>query len=219
MKRLNNVKVQKRVVLYFMIVLVLAGVSGSVGAVFLMRAVHVGRLLAENGFSQEEIGMFKIDLYRESALVRDIALLTEEKDIQAASAELEDLQVKVNDKLEQLKMKCQNSQELKHIKLIDEKLPQYRKSCEIIMGMGLADPKEDALKLFRVEADPLLNQMLDAADAVRDLKAAYSIDIEAALKAQSRIAVIIIFSVIGITACVSFIFAAVIAKVLSQSGQ
>lgn len=213
LKRLNNMKIQKRLILCFIIVVIMASISGVLGAFLLIRADNnYSKALVENGFSQGEIGTFNTYLNKGGAVVRDIVLLTEEKDIQASLAELEDIQVKTNDALTQLKKNCQTPEELKYIDIIESKLPEYREARDKVTELGLANHNDEALLLFRTEARPILNEMMNAADGLRDLNVTIGNEVSESLTTQSRITIILIIAVIVVSACLSIIFAAAIAK-------
>ena len=55
---------------------------------------NYSKALVENGFSQGDIGSFDTYLNKGSAVVRDIVLLTEEKEIQNSRSELEQIDQK-----------------------------------------------------------------------------------------------------------------------------
>lgn len=217
LKKLNNMKIQKRLILCFVIVVILASISGVLGIILLMNAdKNYSHALVENGFAQGEIGTFNTYLNKGGAVVRDIIVLTEEQDIKASIAELEEIQAQTNDALEKMKINCQTAEELSYIKTIEEKLPSYRELRNQVTDLGLANQNEEALELFRTKARPVLNEIMTAAEGLKDLNVTLGNEVSASLTLQSNITILIILAVIVITMCLSVLFAVKIAKAFSE---
>ena len=89
---MKNLKIGPKLILCFMLVTCLSSISGILGAFFLHWSdQNYSKALVENGFSQGDIGSFDTYLNKGSAVVRDIVLLTEEKEIQNSRSELEQI--------------------------------------------------------------------------------------------------------------------------------
>lgn len=216
LKKLNNMKIQKRLILCFVIVVIMASISGALGIVLLVRADrNYSTALIENGFSQGEIGTFNTYLNKGGAVVRDIIVLTDEKDIADAVKELEEIQTLSNEAFEKLKVNCQTSEELVYITSIEENLPKYRTLRDQVTELGLANHNDEALSVFRNQARPILNEIMSAADGLRDLNTTLGNQVSDSLTQQSNLTIIIILSVITLTVIVSIIFAVKIAKSFS----
>lgn len=216
-KKINNMKVQKRLIVCFVIVVALASLSGILGIILLTRAdSDYSKALVENGFSQGEIGDFNTYLNKGGAVVRDIVLLTEEQDIQEAMAELEDIQKKTNDALTKLKVNCNTPQEKEYIKIIEEKLPLYRTQREKVTELGLKNQNTEALELFRTAARPILNEIMDAANELKEYNVTLGNEVSASLTSQSRTTIFVILVVIILTMVLSILFAIKIARAFSE---
>lgn len=121
LQKLNNMKIKKRLIVCFVMIVVMASISGILGVVLLTRTDQsYSHALIENGFSQGDIGVFNTYLNKGSAVVRDIVLLTDEADIQASIAEMNDIQNKTTEALEKLKENCKTPEELVYIGIIEE---------------------------------------------------------------------------------------------------
>lgn len=213
LQRLNNMKIQKRLIVCFIIVVIMASISGALGIILLVRSdQNYSAALIENGFSQGEIGTFNTYLNKGGAVVRDIIVLVDEKDLQAAIAEMDQIQTLTNEAFEKMKVNCQTPEEQGYIKKIEELLPQYRQYRNQVTDLGLANKNEEALTLFRTTARPLLNEIMDAADALRDLNVSLGNEVSSSLTMQSNMTIILIVVVIMVTICISIIFAVKIAK-------
>ena len=109
---MKNLKIGPKLILCFMLVTCLSSISGILGAFFLHWSdQNYSKALVENGFSQGDIGSFDTYLNKGSAVVRDIVLLTEEKEIQNSRSELELIDQKMQQSLDALKINCQTPEE------------------------------------------------------------------------------------------------------------
>lgn len=217
LQKLNNMKIQKRLILCFVLVVVLASLSGVLGSILLIRSdLNYSEALVVNGFAQGDIGTFNTYLNKGGAVVRDIIMLTDQDDIQASVAELEQIQTNTNSAYEAMKSNCQSAEESEYIKLIEEKLPQYRELRDKVIDLGLANKNEEALTMFREEARPILNDMMNAADGLRDLNVELGNKVSSSLTMQSNMTVVLILAVIAVTIFISVVFAVKIAKSFSE---
>lgn len=216
LKKFNNMKIQKRLVLCFVVVVTMASISGALGIVLLIRAdQNYSKALVENGFSQGDIGSFNTYLNKGSAVVRDIIVLTDEKDIEASVQELEVIQEKTDEAYAKLQESCKTPEEISYKEIIEEKLPVYRELRNQVTKLGLANQNEEALAMFRTEARPILNEIMEAAEGLKELNVTLGNEVSESLTLQSNMTVIIILIVVVLTMCLSIIFAVKIAKSFS----
>lgn len=217
LKKLNDMKIQKRLIVCFIIVVVMASISGILGTILLIRTdQNYSKALVENGFAQGEIGTFNTYLNKGAATVRDIVLLTDEADIKEAQNEMQDIQEKSNAALEALKVNCQSSKELEYIKIIEDRLPKYRELREQVVELGLVNRNDEALELFRESASPVLNEIMSAAEGLADLNVDLGNQVSTSLTTQSRVTMFIIVAIIIATVVISIIFATIIAKAFAE---
>lgn len=217
LKKLNNMKIQKRLILCFILVVVIASISGVLGITLLVKTdSDYSKALVVNGFAQGDIGNFNTYLNKGAAVVRDIIVLTDESDIEASVKELEEIQQKTSEALEKVKVNCQTEKELEYLKTIEQKLPVYRQLRTQVTDLGLANKNEEALALFRTEARPVLNEIMEAAEGLRDLNINMGNEASSVLTLQSNITIAVIVGVIAFTIFISIIFAIKIAKSFSE---
>lgn len=218
LKKLNDVKIQKRLILCFVITVTIASISGILGTVLLIRSDgNYSKALIENGFSQGEIGTFNTYLNKGGAVVRDIVLLTNSVDIQASKDELKGIQEKTNESLVKLRKTCKTPEELELIAIIDEKIPKYRDLRDQVIELGIENKNEEALRLFHSEARPILNETMVAAEGLADLNVSLGQGVSKKLTSQSSLAIVVIIIIIIVSMLVSIIFAIYIAKMFANS--
>lgn len=212
-KKLSNMKVQPRLILSFVVVVIIASISGLIGMFLMLKAdADYSKALIENGFSQGEIGSFNTYINKGGAIVRDIIMLTDDADIKASVAELEQLQTNTTDALNQVKENCQTPEEQKFIATIDEKLPEYRTLRDEVISLGNANLNDEALDMFHTKAQPVLNEIMAAAEGLADLNVTLGTEASASLTSQSKMATLGIIIVIIVSMVISILFATYTAK-------
>lgn len=213
----RNLKIAPKLILCFIISVLISSLSGAIGIALLINSDNdYSTALIQNGFSQGEIGTFNTYLNKGAAVVRDIVLLTEPSDIQESQTELEEIKIKTDSALEQLKVNCQTEEELKYIAIIDQKLPQYRTLREQVVSLGLQNRNDEALALFRTEARPILNEVMQAAEGLADYNEDLGYKASDHLTAQSRGAIISMLAVMLISLIICVVFAIIIAKSIAN---
>lgn len=217
-KMFKDMKIQRRLVLSFIIVVCISSISGLVGSVLLLTTDrNYSKALVENGFSQGEIGTFNTYLNKGSAVLRDIIMLTKEEDIKASQEELVEIDKKAAQGLEDLKENCQSDEEQKYVKIIEEKYPEYIKLRENVISLGAANKNDEALQEFHNNARPLLNEAMSAAQNLADLNVTMGKEVSSDLSLKSTITLVIIWVIIFGSVVVSILFAGMIAKDIANA--
>lgn len=213
----KNLKIAPKLIASFIIVVLIASISGVAGTFFLLQSdKDYSNALVENGFSQGEIGTFNTYLNKGAAVVRDIVMLTNEADIKASQDELSQIQEKTSQALEALKLNCTTEEELKYIAIIDQKLPEYRKLRDQVTELGLVNRNEEALALFRTQAQPVLNEVMTAAEELSSFNVDMGYEVSEDLSKQSTTIVLVMVAIIIAAAVISIGFAIVIARTIAQ---
>ena len=103
-RKLNNLKMTPKLMVSFMLVLLVASISGIAGVFMLLRVgSSYSHALQYNGFAQGEIGAFNTYLHRGATLVRNIVILKDPQDIAQRKNELDQLISTTNDALARIK--------------------------------------------------------------------------------------------------------------------
>lgn len=217
LKKLNNMKVKKRLLVCFIMIALTASISGILGVILMINMdTSYSRALVENGFAQGQIGNFNTYLNKGSALVRDTIFLEEESEVVNAQKELEEITQKMNAMLAQLKENCTTPEELKYIAVIDEKLPLYEQKKNEVVELGLTNRNDEALEMFRLEARPLLNEAMTAAQNLMDLNVTMGNEKSASLTNANRIIIVVIIAVILAVLFLAVTFAVKIADAFAK---
>lgn len=213
----KNLKIAPKLILCFIIVGVISSLSGIIGFILMKKAdSNYSKALVENGFTQGDIGNFNTYLNKGAATVRDIVLLTDPADITNAENELNDLITKSEDALKLLKVSCQTPNELSLIAIIDQKLPEYKKLREEVITLGKQNKNDEALEIFRLKAQPVLTEIMDAAQNLMVLNKEMGTEVSTKLTKETRTAMFIIIFVIIAAVIISIIFAVLTANSFSR---
>lgn len=214
--KLNNMKVKKRLILCFVIVVIVASISGIAGAILLTKTDgDYSKALVENGFSQGDIGKFNTYLNKGGAVVRDIITLKTSEEIEKSQKELLEIQETTNNALVTLKETCQSKEEKEIIAAIEEKLPAYRELRDQVIKLGTEGDSDEAMALFHEQARPVLNQIMESAQELADLNVTMGASVSSSLTLQSRITIIAIVVCIIVSIAISLLFASYVAKSFS----
>ena len=208
LKNLRNMKVKDRLVRSFVFVTLLASVAGVLGA-FLMLGLDAryGKALELNGFIQGDLGEYNAYLYKDSALTRDIILLTDASDIEQSKAELEKADEKVDYYLDQFEHKLENDEEKTLLADIKTEYPAYLELRDQAIELAMQNKDAEALKVFREEARPHLLKAIEDSEALLAMNVEMGDSVSASLSLFSKILVLIILVCVAVAVFISIKFA------------
>lgn len=203
---LKKQKISKKMITMFIIISLLASISGIVGLIVTIRLnTDYSKALVENGFVQGDLGKFNTALNRASALIRDMIFLNDDKLLSSTSAELDELKNEVDQTFIDLAQNCKTPEELKLIAIINENLPLYQEKREQVIEMGLLKKNDEALMLFQNEAKPYLDTIIDTTNELIELNTTMGNEVSNSLNAQTIFCIILILVIILIVTITSII--------------
>ncbi len=169
-EKIKNMTVEKKLRTCLTMVVVIASISGIIGAIVLLRCnSNYSNALVNTGFSQGEIGIFSTYLNKEPAIVREMILVESEADLQEAGTELDEMQAKTDVALEEMRKHCSTKSELEYLQIIDETLPVYREIFKEVEELAMSNQNAEALELLLTEGKPTLKQLTNAVEDLIDL--------------------------------------------------
>lgn len=215
-KTLNNMKVKRRLIVCFLVVVILCGLSGLLGAALLLNTdAQYSEALVNNGFSQGEIGDVNTYLNKSAALVRDVIFLNDAAEVQEAREDMEENLEKMESSFTQLKTHCNTEAELVYIAAIEENLPRYQEPLGDIIELGLKLQNDAALEMFREKARPYLEAAQQAAEELMELNVEMGEEVSVSLTAQSYATLAVILIVVAAACVISMGIANYIAQSFS----
>ena len=208
LKNLRNMKVKDRLVRSFVFVTLLASVAGVLGA-FLMLGLDAryGKALELNGFIQGDLGEYNAYLYKDSALTRDIILLSDKTEMETSKAELEKADEKVDYYLNQFEHKLENDEERTLLADIKTEYPAYLELRDQAIELAMQNKDAEALKIFREEARPHLLKAIENSEALLAMNVEMGDSVSASLSVFSKILVLIILVCVAVAVFISIKFA------------
>ena len=208
LKNLRNVKVKDRLVRSFVFVTLLASVAGVLGA-FLMLGLDAryGKALELNGFIQGDLGEYNAYLYKDSALTRDIIVLSDKTEMEASKAELAATDEKVEYYLEQFEHKLETDEERTLLADIKTEYPAYLELRDQAIELAMQNKDAEALKIFREEARPHLLKAIEDSEALLAMNVEMGDSVSASLSLFSKILVLIILVCVAVAVFISIKFA------------
>lgn len=210
-------KIRLKLILGFILVVLIASTSGVVGSVLMIASdTEYSAALVNNGFTQGDIGSFNTYINKSSALIRDVIMLTDPSEIKAAQNELSETEAKVDATLLKVKGECKTNEELTYISTIEEKLPAYRNTCDKVIALGLQNQNDEALRMFREDARPVLDEIMTAAEELMATNVRIGNEVSDSLTHQSRVMTGVIIGLIVASFIISVLFAIYIANVISR---
>lgn len=213
LKSLRDMKVKKRLVVSFLSVVMMASIAGILGSVLLIALdSRYGTALELNGFIQGDIGHYNSYLNKSGAFVRDIIILTDEKEIAEAKANMENSDALAEYYFNEFVHKLETAEERALTDLIEAKYPEYIEARDAAIEFGLQNDNDLALDLFRKEAIPILQEVMGAADQLLAMNVEMGDNVSDELTLLSWILVVIIVVVIFLAVLASMFFANYTAK-------
>lgn len=217
---MKNIKIGMRLIVAFVIVTLLASIGGVVGiAISKNLDKQYGEALVVNGFAQGEIGRMNTHLQHGGSVTRDIIMLTDAKELQEVQQEIVDVRQQIDAALADMKISCTTPEEVAQIAIIEKNLPLYRDKQNEVINLGLANKNDEALNMFREEAQPYLDACLAAANELAEMNVRMGNEVSAELSKQATTSIAIVMVVIVISMIVAIFIGIVIARSVSNPVQ
>ena len=216
-EKIKQMKVAEKLRFCLTLVVCVASISGVLGLIFLLvNNIQYSNALVNNGFSQGEIGIFSTYLNKEPALIREMILLHDEAELQAAVAELDEIQLITNEAVQVMVAHCKTPAEHEYISIIAETLPEYRSIFANVEELAVTNQDEAATDLLLTQGKPTLKKLTDAVEGLIDLNVNVGNSVSARLQIQTYIIIGVMILVIIAAVLISSKFAKIIARLLSE---
>lgn len=161
----------KKLLFCYVAVMIFVGLGGILTFQLLSGAgLKYSAVLVQNSVAAEDIDELNIYLYIGSGVVRDIFLLTDKEDLRATAGELEDVQAKLGEALDKIKRSCVSYEEIKFVEIIENKLSAYQELCGQSAQLSMDNQNEEAFDLFKTQALPVIKEITEAAEGLREAK-------------------------------------------------
>lgn len=214
MKKLNNLKIGKRLTLAFIIVLIITSLGSIAGAVLLKLSDSKYSFALESyGFAQGNIGLLLQSVTESKSIINNIISLDDKEDIESAAQRYQS-ETEAADKYAGI-ISIDTSEEEA---LYAEYDSAFQKSKEVnnqIISLIQAGKKEEAAALFSEQGEPLIETSIKNASALMDSFKTTGDSLSKSLTRSSTIMLIAIVAAIIISSIVSMMLSSYITKGIS----
>jgi len=160
--QIKNYTIRKKLHKSFLLISFIGIISGLIGLVFIQKTTtDYNYALVNYGFSQGEIGKLGIEIEKSNSLVRDILFLTDSAEQNDAKKSLNTSLEKIDEFLATISNSLTTDIEKENLDRIKTNLAKYKQIRSTVVIKGLANDKEQGLKIFRTEGTSLMNQISD----------------------------------------------------------
>lgn len=214
MKKLNNLKIGKRLTLAFIAVLVITSIGSIAGAILLKTSDSKYSFALENyGFAQGNLGLLLQSITESKALISNIISLDDQEEINSAAEKYATETQHADNYAEDISLDTPEEE-----KLYSEYAAAFEQSKEIsnqIISLVKEGKKQEALNLHQEKGEPLIDTAISSASSLMDSFKTTGNELSVSLTRLSNIMLIAIITIIIISCIVSMILSSFITKGIS----
>lgn len=214
MKKLNNLKIGKRLTLAFIAVLVITSIGSIAGAILLKTSDSKYSFALENyGFAQGNLGLLLQSITESKALISNIISLDDQEEINSAAEKYATETQHADNYAEDISLDTPEEE-----KLYSEYAAAFEQSKEIsnqIISLVKEGKKQEALNLHQEKGEPLIETAISSASSLMDSFKTTGNELSVSLTRLSNIMLIAIIAIIIISCIVSMILSSFITKGIS----
>lgn len=214
MKKLNNLKIGKRLTLAFIAVLVITSIGSIAGAILLKTSDSKYSFALENyGFAQGNLGLLLQSITESKALISNIISLDDQEEINSAAEKYATETQHADSYAEDISLDTPEEE-----KLYSEYAAAFEQSKEIsnqIISLVKEGKKQEALNLHQEKGEPLIDTAISSASSLMDSFKTTGNELSVSLTRLSNIMLIAIITIIIISCIVSMILSSFITKGIS----
>lgn len=216
MKILNRMKIKKKLMTGFIMVAILASLSGILSVIFMkIIDTRYSNALVNYGFAQGDIGKLLAVIGQVDGEVHDAISLLNDSDVQAARASYQKQVEEVEPYLEIIRKTTSNANEDQYVDKASQLWDQYQKKAEELMEAGNTTDtevvKEVQASLIN-ELDPLYSQFYDEVVGLMSLYVDTGMELSSSLTIFVYIVLACVIAIIAVAMIVSFFVGNRIAK-------
>ena len=214
--RLNTMRIEKRLRTAFLLVAVIASISGLVAIGLMVKiSLDSNNTLNNYGFASGDLGRALTSLTDTRRCVRDMVHGNEAGDVEEARQDLNKANEDFDKYFNKVKSTVHDSEGKDLVRVIEAELTNYQEMSERFASMGELGTMEDARvqDLMKTEMDPHYQRLYDACSELFVNKQERGNNVQKELILLCIIAIILVFAVAGIAMLVS----SNLGKVISQN--
>jgi len=158
----RNYTIRKKLYNSFIILSLIGMVSGLIGLIFIQKTTaDYNYALINYGFSQGDIGKLGIEIEKSNSLVRDTLFLTDTNERNDAKKSLNSSLDKIDELLTIISNSTTTDTEKENLDTIKTNLAKYKQVRSTVVIKGMANDRDEGLKIFRTQGLSLMNEISD----------------------------------------------------------
>lgn len=216
--KLKNMKIGKKLVISFLLVMVISSIGAVVGLIKLMSADRqYSNALVYYGFSQGDVGNFLASVNDARFELKNLIIAESAQDIKQSQASLDKVSNEIDQYYEEVKKTLSDvPEELSLYQTIEENIPLYREQRDKVVELALAGKDEEALQVFEEKATPYYNKIKNSAQGLMDLYEKTGSELSNKLTSESHLSILLIIIVTIGAVIVSILISILIARSISK---
>lgn len=191
--KFQNLNIRKKLYNSFIILSFIGMLSGLIGLIFIQKTTSdYNYALINYGFAQGDIGKLGIEIEKSNSLVRDTLFLTNPNEQSESKKSLNESLTKIDELLNVISNSVTTTTEKETLDKIKTNLAKYKQVRSTVVIKGLANDKEQGLKIFRTEGLSLMNEISN------DILSLLQIKIETCNQLSNKLAILKIASIVTV---------------------
>lgn len=213
----KNIKIGKKLVIYFCLVAIISGM-GSVVGLYVLTGMSSGysNALTNYGFSQGNIGKFNTEFNNSCAIIRDMVIETSQKDKLKSADELKESNTKINEYFASIKPALVNAKETDYYNSIHDSLLKYQDINNQVVTLAIQNRNEDAHNLLVNQGIALSDSIKTSVDSLLSMKTTTGNQLSSSLNLQAKTSSVIMIIIIFLSLVFSFIVSGRISRSISK---
>lgn len=150
---LNNMKIGKKLLVFFLVVAIISGVGSVVGLCVMLNMNNAYSSALNNyGFSQGDIGRLSTYFSNSRSWIKDIIIYTDAKSIKESSDKLDKKNLLIDQMMEKIKGTINGDKERSLYDSINSGLKEYTEASKKIVGLAKQNKNSEAFALMKSNA-------------------------------------------------------------------
>ena len=217
--RLNAMRIEKRLRTAFMLVAIIASISGVVAIGLMVKiSLDSNTTLNNYGFASADLGKALTALTDTRRCVRDVVHCNEDSDIKEAREELDQANKDFDKYFNRVKVTVTDSDDKDLLREIQAELANYRQMAERFARIGEMRTMEDARvqDLMKTEMDPHYQKLYNGCDKLFQSKQDKGNGVQTGLIILCIVAIVLVVLVVGIALLISTRLGKVISRNIAK---
>lgn len=213
---LKNMKLGKKLIIYFLIVTVISTIASIVAVVFMIRNNSISEYtLKYYGFAQGDIGELGIRFQKERSFIQDVIILSDYEKMKEIEKEFIQIRVDIQASLQKVNSIVVTPEGENFFNELNGLIGEYQKISEQVFQLGLENKPKEAYTIFSEKGRPIAKQVETCIDDFSELNVKLGAEATIDMNKTSFTAILITIIITSIATIISILIAIKISKEIS----